>query len=852
MAMRRIMEFISPLGDDLLFHRMRGEETLGRLFHYRVDLLSEKPDLDPDQLLGKRASVKVELPDGAERFFNGHVTSLSQTGVHGRYHSYQVTLRPWLWLLTRTADCRIFQAQSVPDILKAVFQDHPETKADYVFTADHRTFDYCAQYRESDFNFVSRLMEHEGIYYFFEHEENSHKAIFVDNFSAHSAAPGFEELPFFAEELRARPGTEYVHRWRHSREIRTGHYATTDYDFTRPGVDLKLARQNASPPSLPPHEVFDFPGGYVKGKDGEHYVGVRIEELQTGFAAADGSSNSRGLSVGRLFKLINHPRADQNIQYLVTQANYRMELAGYEAGEGEGASYSCDFSVIQADMPFRPERSTPKPVVQGPQTAVVVGPAGDEIYVDKYGRVKVQFFWDRLGKHDENSSCWMRVSHPLAGKNWGMIAIPRIGQEVIVDFLEGDPDAPIITGRVYNGDQMPPYELPTNMTQTGIKSRSSKGGTPANFNELRFEDKKGQEQVYLHAEKDMSAIVENDASRYVGRDDSQEIKRDHSTKIGRNATIDIVGTRNTTVNQKVTNVYNNGKGELVKAGSSEFINAYHYTEVDGWRHEEVKGKATFHTTGNCENLIDVDYVAQAANFKYATAGNVEFKANQFNRTAYEANDVFLGPNTGTYIGAASSTQIGGTRNTFLGIRNDLEISLKFATTLGLSVNLEASLGINATLGPRLNFSALGLKDEPVDLAKAAMSVDTQAMKVISGGGPGGPAASAASSGGAAAAVGGFGIGFGAGVAVANAIAAFKDMQEFPSTSVAAVLQGAAATIVGMGPQAFKQANPPDSSKWMPPAPPMPSPPAKEPGSGGAAPGGKAPGPGTGSGQGGKS
>ena len=276
--------------------------------------------------------------------------------------------------------------------------------------------------------------------------------------------------------------------------------------------------------------MFDYPGGYTKTGDGEQLVRTRLEELQSRWERGRGETNARGVAVGALVKLEKHPRADQNREYLVVSANYDLSYTEYEAMETPGATYHCSFTALSSKEPFRPQRTTPVPIVQGPQTAVVVGPKGDEIYTDKYGRVKVQFHWDRYGKSDENSSCWIRVSHPWAGKNWGMVAIPRIGQEVVVDFLEGDPDRPIITGRVYNAEQMPPYDLPANKTQTGIKTRSSKGGSGANFNEIRFEDKKGSEQLYIHAEKNQDIVVENDETHSVGHDRKKTIDHDETTR----------------------------------------------------------------------------------------------------------------------------------------------------------------------------------------------------------------------------------------------------------------------------------------------------------------------------------
>ena len=307
--------------------------------------------------------------------------------------------------------------------------------------------------------------------------------VLTDSTSKHTAAPGYEKINFIAPENLVRPELEHISTWDFSRTIQPGVYVHDDYDLERPSVELKarkvLTRQYA--PS--DYEVYDYPGHYLQKPDGEQYADVRINEFGTQFETAQGSSNSKGIHVGSLFTLDDYPRDDQNAEYLILSASYDLEFSGYEAmPNSSGTNYRCSFVAMPSSQQFRPRRATPKPFVQGPQTALVVGPGGEEIYTDKYGRVKVQFHWDRYGKKDENSSCWIRVSSPWAGKAWGTISTPRIGQEVIVDFLEGDPDQPIITGRVYNAGQMPPYDLPANKTQSGMKSRSSMGGGPANFN----------------------------------------------------------------------------------------------------------------------------------------------------------------------------------------------------------------------------------------------------------------------------------------------------------------------------------------------------------------------------------
>ncbi len=471
------MEITTPLGDDtLLFHGMHAREEMGRLFEYQLDLLSKHDDVDMDKILGKNVTVTLALPDDSTRYFNGYVTRFGQGGTVGPYTRYLADVRPWLWFLTRTADCRIFQDMTVPDIVKAVFGDHPTADFKLELTSSYRKWTYCVQYRETDFNFISRLMEEEGIYYYFRHTDGHDTMVLTDSTSKHTATPGYEKLPFVAPEKLVRSDIEHVGSWEVERLIQPGVYVHDDYDLERPSVELKTRKVLARSYAPSDYEVYDYPGNYLQTSDGEQYADVRINELGTQFETSRGATNARGLNVGSLFTLEDYPRADQNREHLVVAGSYDLEFGDYEAlGEQARTDYRCSFVAMSSQQQFRPRRRTPKPFVQGPQTAMVVGPGGDEIYTDKYGRVKVQFHWDRYGKKDENSSCWIRVSHPWAGKGWGSVATPRIGQEVIVDFLEGDPDQPIITGRVYNAECQPPFGFPAGAVLSGIKSEHAQG-----------------------------------------------------------------------------------------------------------------------------------------------------------------------------------------------------------------------------------------------------------------------------------------------------------------------------------------------------------------------------------------
>src|SRR5262245_12908511 len=543
--MARIMELSTPLGKDLLFRELRGREELGRPSAFELSALSTRADIKPSDLLGKRITVKLELLKGGFRYFNGYVTRFSQGTILGKYYEYQMTVNAWVWFLTRTAECKNFQEKTAPEIIKAVSGDHAIASYTDALTATYAKREYTVQYRETDFAFVSRIMEEEGIYYYFEHQDGKHTLKLVDSESGHKKLENKASIAYYPPGRTLHGDEEYIQSFRQAQRIEPGTVATRSFDFTKPKADLGVKAQNIEKHQSADYEIFDYQGDYIQADNGEYYARVRVDEYHTEFELAEAETNVRDIAVGRLFSLINAPRKDQEKDYLIISADWDLRNNTYEASVNEDATYNCTMTVLQSKQQFRPARITPRPTMGGPQTAVVVGPGGEEIYTDKYGRVKVQFHWDRYGKKDQNSSCWIRVSNPWAGANWGGMAIPRMGQEVVVDFLEGDPDQPIIIGRVYNADQMPPYALPGNATQTGIKSRSSKGGGAANFNEIRFEDKKGSEQLYLHAEKNQDIEVEKDETHWVGNDRKKNIDHDETTVVKNNRT-ETVG-----VNEKI-------------------------------------------------------------------------------------------------------------------------------------------------------------------------------------------------------------------------------------------------------------------------------------------------------------
>jgi type VI secretion system secreted protein VgrG len=533
MATQDVHEVKSPLPPDaggkspLKLVQLKAREELSRPFEYIVELLSEKDDIDPTILLGESMTILVRLADGRTRYFNGLVSNFTNPGVAAGYASYRAVLRPWLWLLTRNANCRIFQDVTVPDVFEKVAKEtHGFSDYRLSLNESYKTREFCVQYRESDFDFVSRLLEEEGIHYHFEHEEQSHTMVLGDSYSAFTQIKGASQLGAdipFRPPGEAGAELEHISEWTVLHELQTVTYALDDFDFTKPRVDLLSQSTISREHAQARFEVYDYPGRYLENSDGESLAKVRVEEVQSKFKRLSGAGDHRLMSPGRLFNLVDYPRADENAEYVLLKTEISVESAEIPQVVAHAENrFDVKFVALPSSEPFRPSRSTPKPIVHGPQTAVVVGKAPEEIWTDKYGRVKLQFHWDREGKSDENSSCWIRVSQLWAGTKWGGIHIPRIGQEVVVSFLEGDPDRPLVSGRVYNEDQMPPYPLPDNQTQSGLMSRSTKNGLPETFNELRFEDKLDEEQIYFHAEKDFERVVENNDTLKVGSSEADE------------------------------------------------------------------------------------------------------------------------------------------------------------------------------------------------------------------------------------------------------------------------------------------------------------------------------------------
>jgi len=620
----------SPLGKDvLLLFRMTAREELGRLAEFELELLSTDPKIKLEDVLGKSMTVGLELPGGKTRFFNGLCTRFSQTGRTGRYTQYQATLRPWLWLLTRTADCRIFpdpkeaESKTVPEMIKDVFRKNGLSDFKERLNGSYKPREYCVQYRESDFNFISRLMEEEGIYYYLHHEDGKHHLVLADSTTSHDPIPGCETVAYMAATLDSVAPVDHISTWLVAQELHSGAAVLNDYDFEVPRADLTVKSSVSRSHAHAKFEVYDYPGFYVgaysargegtKGDGdamdrGQAFARSRIEEMQADHEQILGGGNVRGLAVGGTFKLAEFHRDDQNREHLVVSTLLQVQIGGYEGIDSASNQtlYRCEFSAIPSKVPFRPRRITPRPTISGPQTATVVGKSGEEIWTDVHGRVKVQFHWDRKGGHDESSSCWVRVSSPWAGKNWGAVHIPRIGHEVVVEFLEGNPDRPIITGSVYNGQNKPPYKLPDHQTQSGIKSRSSKEGSAENFNEIRFEDKKGEEQLFIHAEKNQDIEVENDETHSVGHNRAKTIGNDETTHVKNNRTETVDKEESITIGGSRTESVAKDEKISIAGSRTESVAKDESITIDGGRTESVTKDESITISGNRTKSVSKD------------------------------------------------------------------------------------------------------------------------------------------------------------------------------------------------------------------------------------------------------
>ena len=562
----RAISVETVLGPDaLLLESFEGKESIAGGFKYTLGLLGKDPGISAAKLIRTLATVKMVQADGSERVINGLISRFVQLDEAEGLTVYEAEIRPWYWFLSLTSDFCIWQNKSIPDIVKAVCSEQGFTDLVFKCVKPHKPHEYRVQYGETHLDFITRLMEEEGIFWFADHDGKKCNMVVADDNSVAKTA-----IKLRLSTIGHDTEDDTVLSWFNvSQDVRPGKFTHMDYNFETPSTQLKgqHSGKHAS-------EVVEFPGGFATRDDADPLATLRYQQIVAEQVEAEGAGRCRALKVGGKIEVSKHPNKALNTAYLITSVKQSAKLGDFRAGGDPGLAFKSSFTAIPFDTPYKPERSTELPRAYGYESAMVVGPAGEEIFTDKYGRVKVQFFWDRRGKKDDKSSCWVRVSTVWAGKGWGVINTPRIGQEVLVAFLNGDPEDPIIVGRVYNAEQMPPYALPANKTQSGIKTRSTLGGTPDNFNEIRFEDKKGSEELYLHAEKDKKIVVENDNTETIGHDESINVARDQTLSVGNNQSISVGKDRSKSVgNNETTSIEKNrtesvGETESVTIGKN--------------------------------------------------------------------------------------------------------------------------------------------------------------------------------------------------------------------------------------------------------------------------------------------
>ncbi|MCL2875046.1 MAG: type VI secretion system tip protein VgrG [Betaproteobacteria bacterium] len=591
----------TPLGKAWWAISVTGHEALGELYEFRVGLLSDSPDIDTQSLLGEVAAVELLAQGGLPRWFSGQVVKVSALGLRGLHWEYEVVLAPKLWHATRRSDYRIWQQQSVREIANQVLQANA-LRCEWRLKDTYRTWEYLVQYGETDFAFLSRLFEREGIYYWFEHGLDGEKMVLGDHFSIHEAFGGYEQVPFRTPGSGWVPDEDHYDGWAASREPEPGRFKHTDYDFQHPSQDLTTEYSDPRGHLFDQYEIYAYPGGYTEVPDGKAYATARLEALQKEQDVTELEGPVRGAMPGYRFTLYNHPRADQNRDYLITRARYEVRINDYETTpDADEQTCRMRIGAIPAERQYRPGTWTPKPCVRGPETAVVVGPEGSEIHTDKYGRVKVHFPWDRYGARDGSDTCWIRVSTTWAGRGFGAVSIPRVGHEVIIDYEHGDPDRPIIIGQVYNAETMPPWELPSGKVQSGLMSRSTPGGSEGNA--LRFDDTTGAEQFMMHAQYNMDTDVNNDESHTVGAN--------RTTNIGADDTCAVEGKRDTTVTGDEMLTCSSNRTKTIEGDESCSTGGTRTTTVTGDetliceadREKTVTGNETSNITGDRVKIV---------------------------------------------------------------------------------------------------------------------------------------------------------------------------------------------------------------------------------------------------------
>jgi type VI secretion system secreted protein VgrG len=644
----RPMRVETVLGaNTLALSGFRGQEGISALFSFELDLYSDDSSIKGEDLLRTSASIFLKMANGEEREINGVIRRFVQGGCVGDITGYHVEIVPWFWFLQLSHNVRMFQKKSVPDIIEAVFKAAGYSDFELRLNATYKPREYCVQYRETDFNFVSRLMEEEGIFYFFEHADGKHVMVLADTNGKVPACP----IPSARVHAQPLMSEDVIHTIQHDQAVHIGKVTLAEYDYLQPSLTLRSSSDGSGV-----EEVYDYLAvGYTTLEAGERYARIRLEAEEVQQKTVRGVGRCRSFISGHKFDLKDHYRADFNTTYMLLQVRHIAKLGDYTSG-GDDFEYDNEFLAIPHAVVYRPPLTTEKPKTYGTQSAIVVGPKGEEIYTDSHGRIKVQFHWDRDGKKDENSSCWVRVASPYAGKGWGNVTIPRIGNEVLVEFLEGDPDRPYVVGSVYNADQTPPFALPGAGIQMGVKSRSSKGG--GGYNEITVTDTKGKEQITIHGQYDMNTTVENDQNNTINNNRTTKIAVDDTENVGSNQTIDIGADQKTTVGGNQDLKVSGNRTAAVDGNETITVSGNQKVGVDGNQDVTIGGNRTIDVSSN-------DTIEAGSNMKHGAGANFELAAGG-NLTADATGDMKLsgmkvdvaGQTTITLTAGGSSIEIG--------------------------------------------------------------------------------------------------------------------------------------------------------------------------------------------------
>ncbi|HEY8290583.1 MAG TPA: type VI secretion system tip protein TssI/VgrG [Acetobacteraceae bacterium] len=653
---QRLLQIDTVLGKDhVILVSLQGEDRISALFAYDIEIASTDPAIRPDDILGTAATLLIHDRTGAHATINGIVSRFGVGARDGRgLVRYRMRLVPALWFLTRTSDCRIFQDMNVRAIVDAVLADHGIQRRDWKLSAEHEERPYCVQYGETAYSFISRLLEEEGIFFHFRHDQQGHTVVFSDHNHALPQCPeGKVPLVSGSGELGG------IWRWEKTYRFRSAQWALADFNFETPSTDLTTQKKTINQVlARRPYEMFTYPGRYAKKAPGESLTKLRIEYEEGAYQEITGESGCAGFAAGSWFALADAGGQDNDKEFLLTAVQHSAQDLSLVSQDADPPSYANSFTCALRSLPYRPRMATPRPRIHGTQTAIVTGPAGSEICTDKYGRIKVQFHWDRYGKKNDHSSCWIRVAQGWAGRGWGGWFVPRIGQEVVVSFLDGDPDRPLVVGSVYNAEQTVPFGLPANATQSGLRTRSSMGGSGATCNELRFEDRKGSEQVYLHAERNLDASVEADETHSVGHD--QTITVDHDRK-------------KTVVNNEMTMI---GANRTETVGQNESVTiSLARTHTIGTVDTLTVGAARVHTVGAAEAIS----VGAARTISVGAMQSVQVGASQ---------SIEVGSDQKVSVGGNDSLSIGKGRSVSIGQDDQLNVGKKLTISAGDEIVLK--------------------------------------------------------------------------------------------------------------------------------------------------------------------